>query len=57
MANTAFQQIYTKITAITKATCTLKATGVGNDDLSYVDGELAQVVKIAGDVITVQVFG
>ena len=57
MANTAFQKIYTKITAITKATCTLKATGVGNDELAYVDGELAQVVKIVGDEITLQVFG
>ncbi len=26
----AFQKIYTQITAITKATCSLKAEGVGN---------------------------
>ncbi len=57
MANTAFQKIYTKITAITKATCTLKAKGVGNDELAMVDGELAQVVKIVGDEVTLQVFG
>ena len=29
MATKAFQKIYTKITQITKATCSLKATGVG----------------------------
>ena len=31
MATKAFQKIYTKITQITKATCSLKATGVGYD--------------------------
>ena len=30
MATKAFQKIYTKITQITKATCSLKATGVGS---------------------------
>ena len=49
MATKAFQKIYTKISQITKATCTLKATGVGADELAMVDGKLAQVVKIAGD--------
>ncbi len=56
MATKAFQKIYTKITQITKATCTLKATGVGNDELATVNGKLAQVVKIAGDEVTLQVF-
>ena len=42
----AFQKIYTQITAITKATCSLKAEGVGNDELAMVNGKLAQVVKI-----------
>ena len=46
MATKAFQKIYTKISQITKATCTLKATGVGADELAMVDGKLAQVVKI-----------
>ena len=32
MATKAFQKIYTKITQITKATCSLKATGVGYDE-------------------------
>jgi len=54
--NTAFQKVYTKITQITKATCSLKAQGVGNDELAIVDGRLAQVVKIWGDDITLQVF-
>ena len=34
MATKAFQKIYTKITQITKATCSLKATGVGYDELA-----------------------
>ena len=56
MATKAFQKIYTKITQITKATCSLKATGVGYDELASVDGKLAQIVKIAGDEVTLQVF-
>ena len=54
--NTAFQRVYTKITQITKATCSLKAQGVGNDELAIVNGRLAQVVKIWGEDITLQVF-
>ena len=53
---TAFQKVYTKITKITKATCKLNAQGVGNDELAIVDGRLAQVVKIWGNDITLQVF-
>ena len=53
----AFQKIYTKITNITKATCSLKASGVGNDELATVNGKLAQVVRIMGDDVTLQVFG
>ena len=53
---TAFQKVYTKITQITKATCTLNAQGVGNDELAIVDGRLAQVVKSWGNDITLQVF-
>ena len=53
----AFQKIYTKITQITKATCSLKATNVGYDELATVDGKLAQVVKIIGDEVTLQIFG
>ena len=52
----AFQKIYTKIDNITKATVTLRATGVGNDELATVGGRLAQVVKIMGDNVTLQVF-
>ena len=54
--NTAFQKVYTKITQITKATCSLKAQGVGNDELAIVNGRLAQVVKIWGEDITLQAF-
>lgn len=52
----AFQKIYTKISKITKATCSLHATGVGNDELASVGGRLAQVVKIQGDEVVLQVF-
>ena len=44
------------IDVFTKATCSLKATGVGYDELASVDGKLAQVVKIVGDEVTLQVF-
>jgi len=56
MEKTAFQKIYTKITNITKATCTLTATGVGNEEIAFVQGRLSQVVKIIGDEVTLQVF-
>ena len=52
----AFQKIYTKISQITKATCSLKASGVGYDELATINGKLAQVVKIMGDNVTLQVF-
>lgn len=53
----AFQKIYTKITQLTKATITLNATGVGNEELALVNGDLAQVVRMMGDEVTLQVFG
>ena len=56
MTTKAFQKIYTKIDNITKATVSLRATGVGNDELATVGGHLAQVVKVMGDQVTVQVF-
>ena len=57
MAAKAFQKIYTKIENITKATCTLRAEGVGNEELATIDGRLAQVVRIMGQEVTLQVFG
>ena len=57
MAAKAFQKIYIRIDNITKATCTLRATGVGNEELATIDGRLAQVVRIMGDEVTLQVFG
>ena len=56
MTTKAFQRIYTQLEAITKATVFLKAQGVSNDELATVDGRLAQVVKIKGDLVTLQVF-
>jgi len=56
MENQAFRKIYTKLTNITKATVSLRATGVGNEEMATVNGQPAQVVKIVGDRITLQVF-
>ena len=52
----AFQKIYTKITQITKATCSLKAAGIGYNELALVNNRLAQVVKMIGDEVTLQIF-
>ena len=57
MSEKAFQRIYTQLTAITKATVTLEAQGVSNDELALVAGRLAQVVKIKDKSVTLQVFG
>lgn len=56
METKAFQKIYTKITQITKATCSLKATGIGYEEMAIVHRRLAQVVKIIGDNVTLQIF-
>ena len=52
----AFKKIYTQLEAITKATVSLHAQGVSNDELATVEGRLAQVVKMKGDLVTLQVF-
>ena len=56
MATKAYQKVYTQLDAITKATVSLKAKGVSNDELATVHGRLAQVVKTKGDLVTLQVF-
>ena len=56
MATKAFQKTYTQLDAITKATISLRAKGVSNDELAIVHGRLAQVVKTKGDAATLQVF-
>ncbi len=56
MATKAFQRTYTQLQAITKATVTLNARDVSNDELATVNGKLAQVVKTKGDSVTLQVF-
>jgi len=56
MTTKAFQRIYTKLEGITKATVSLRAQNVVNDELATVAGRLAQVVKISGELITLQVF-
>ncbi len=57
METKAFQKIYTRLTNITKATCSVEAENVGYEELATVDGRLAQVVKINGKTVTLQVFG
>lgn len=56
MAKKAFQRIYTEVTKITKATCSIRAKDVGYDELATIDGKLAQVVSIREDEVTLQVF-
>ncbi|OFX82781.1 MAG: V-type ATP synthase subunit B [Bacteroidetes bacterium GWF2_33_16] len=56
METKAFQKIYTKISQITKATCSLKATNIGYEEMAIVHGRLAQVVKIVGENVTLQIF-
>lgn len=56
MANRAYQKVFTRIEAITKATVALRAPGASNDELAVVDGRLSQVVKTKGDLVTLQVF-
>ncbi len=51
-----FQKRIIQIKNITKATCTLIAKDVGYEELALVAGRLAQVVKINGDEVTLQVF-
>jgi len=56
MVTKAFQRIYSKITQVTKATCSLQATGIGYEEMALVQGRLAQVVKITGETVTLQIF-
>lgn len=56
METQGLNKIYTALTAITKATVTLRASDVAADELATVDGRLAQVVKLTGDQVTLQVF-
>ncbi len=56
MIASAFQPVYTRIKALTKATCTLEASGVQYDELAWVDGRSAQVIRVQGKDVTLQVF-
>lgn len=57
MNTSVFQKIYTRLERITKATCVVRAKNVDYDELATVEGRIAQVVKIMGDEVTLQVFG
>ena len=52
----AFQRIYTKLSNITRATCSLRVEGVGYEELAWVDGRPAQVIRAVDDMVTLQVF-
>ena len=56
MATKAYQRVYTQLEAITKATVSLRAKGVSNDELAVVAGKLAQVVRVKGELVTLQIF-
>jgi V/A-type H+-transporting ATPase subunit B len=56
MKSQAFQKVYTKLNNITKATVSLTAKNVGYDEMAVVNGRMAQVVKIVGDQVVLQVF-
>ncbi|MCC5814696.1 MAG: V-type ATP synthase subunit B [Leptospira sp.] len=56
MKSSAYQKVYTQLTKITKATISLDAEDVGNEEMAIVDGRKAQVVKIMGKEVTLQVF-
>ena len=42
MSKQAFQKVFRNITNITKATCTVQAEGVSNEEMALVDGNPAQ---------------
>jgi V/A-type H+/Na+-transporting ATPase subunit B len=52
----AFQPIFSKIKRINKATCELQCDMASYDEMAIIHGRLAQVVKIIGDHVTLQVF-
>ncbi|RMG24789.1 MAG: V-type ATP synthase subunit B [Bacteroidetes bacterium] len=52
----ALKPIYSQIKRITKATCSLHASTASNEEMALVHGRLAQVVKIIGEEVTLQVF-
>lgn len=56
METTAFNRHYTEISHITKATVSLQADGVSNEELALVEGRLAQVVRLQDGRVTLQVF-
>ena len=57
MEQQAFKPTYSQIVKINKATCELIANNASMEELAYIDGRKAQVVKIFGDRVTLQVFG
>lgn len=52
----AFHKVYTKVSKITKATCSLRAEDVSNEELAYVSGKHAQVLMLDEDEVTLQIF-
>ncbi len=50
------RKIYTQLSGITKATITVIADGIGMEEMAMIDGRHAQVVKLNGREVTLQVF-
>lgn len=57
MSELTLKPVYSEILGITKATCSLRARGVQYEELALVDGKSAQVIRIDGELVTLQVFG
>ena len=56
MKAAAFKREYFSITHMTKATVSLQAEGVSNEEVGFGRCELAQVVKLQNTLVTLQVF-
>lgn len=52
----AFPRVYKSIQNMTRATVTLEAREVSYGELAFVDGRAAQVIKLQGRTVTLQVF-
>ncbi len=56
MNRRALQKVFKSIFALSKATITLEASGVQYGELAWVDGRAAQVIRLKGNEVSLQVF-
>jgi V/A-type H+-transporting ATPase subunit B len=57
MQHLPFQPVFSKITRINKATCELISEYATYEEMAFIHGRLAQVVRLYKDRVTLQVFG